>query len=120
VTEIEMLYETQSDNDYKPEYTVRIRRFTDLLALSGPQATKIGSAVSLLQPGESIQKHQHPVTEFLYLINGEAEVWIEGHTQRLTEGDVVVLPPDRLHCVTNIGDEPFRLFSFWWSEATAP
>lgn len=111
-----MLYEAQTDDSYKPEYTVQIRRFTDLLAQAGPRLTKLGSAVSLLQPGESIEKHQHPVTEFLYLINGEAEVWLEGSVQKLAEGDVVVLPPNRLHCVSNTGTEAFRLFSFWWSE----
>ncbi|MBL1078314.1 cupin domain-containing protein [Nocardia sp. 2] len=111
-----MRYEPQTANDYKPEYTVMIRRFTDLLKATGPVHTQLGSAVSYIRPGESIEKHQHPVTEFLYLINGEATVWVEGETQVLTEGDVVVLEPDKLHSVSNTGSEPFRLFSFWWSE----
>lgn len=112
-----MLFEPQVADSYKPEYTVMIRRFTDLLARTGPRGAKLGSAVSFIRPGEGIEKHKHPVTEFLYLINGEAEVWVEGEQQRMHEGDVVVLLPDRLHCVTNVGDEAFRLFSFWWSEA---
>lgn len=111
-----MLYEPQTESSYKPEYTVQIRRFTELLAATGPSNTKLGSAVSFIRPGEAIEQHKHPVTEFLYLINGEATVWVEGATQILTEGDVVVLPPDKLHCVSNTGTEPFRLFSFWWSE----
>jgi len=111
-----MLFEPQTADSYKPEYTVMIRRFTDLLARTGPKATKLGSAVSFIRPGERIERHKHPVTEFLYLINGEAEVWVEGERQRLREGDVVVLEPERLHEVTNVGDEAFRLFSFWWSE----
>jgi len=112
-----MLFEPQTADSYKPEYTVMIRRFTDLLARTGPKATKLGSAVSIIRPGEGIERHKHPVTEFLYLINGEAEVWVEGERQRLHEGDVVVLEPELLHEVTNVGDEAFRLFSFWWSEA---
>lgn len=55
-------------------------------------------------------------TEFLYLINGQATVWVEGETQVLHEGDIVVLPPDKLHRVLNTGNDSFRLFSFWWSE----
>lgn len=112
-----MLYEPQTADSYKPEYTVNIRRFTEILAKTGPTQTKLGSAVSLLEPGESIERHQHPVTEFLYLINGKAEVWVEGQIQTLAEGDVVVLPPNKLHSVSNCGSDTFRLFSFWWSEA---
>jgi quercetin dioxygenase-like cupin family protein len=112
-----MLFEPQTADSYQPEYTVMIRRFTDLLARTGPKGAKLGSAVSLIRPGEGIERHKHAVTEFLYLINGEAEVWVEGEEQRLHEGDVVVLEPERLHGVTNVGDEAFRLFSFWWSEA---
>lgn len=111
-----MLYEPHTPNSYRPEYNVLIRRFTDVLKATGPQKTKLGSAVSLIHPGQTLEQHKHPVTEFIYLINGQAAVWVEGHTQILNEGDIAVLPPNKLHHVSNTGAESFRLFSFWWSE----
>ncbi|GAA1988377.1 cupin domain-containing protein [Kitasatospora viridis] len=109
-------YEPQTEDSYKPEYGVRIRRFTELLAKTGPANTKLGSAVSYIQPGESVQEHQHPVTELLFLINGKARVRVEDTVQEMSEGDVIVIEGDQVHQVSNAGDEPIRFFSFWWSE----
>ena len=111
-----VLYEPQTANSYKPERTVKVRRFAEILARTGLVEAKLGSAVSLIEPGETLEKHKHPVTEFIYLVNGTAEVSVEGQTQKLTEGDVVVVPPNKLHCVSNCGNEPFRLFHVWWGE----
>jgi quercetin dioxygenase-like cupin family protein len=111
-----VLYEPQATDSYKPERTVKVRRFAEILAKTGLVEAELGSAVSLIEPGETLEKHKHPVTEFIYLVNGTAEVWVEGQTQKLAEGDVVVVPADNLHSVSNCGSEPFRVFHFWWGE----
>ena len=56
--------------------------------------------------------HFHPYTELLFIIDGEAEVWLQGEEakpRRLRAGDCVALPPDIPHSFRTVGDKPMRL-----------
>jgi quercetin dioxygenase-like cupin family protein len=56
--------------------------------------------------------HSHPYVELLFIIEGEAEVWLQGEEaqpQRLAAGDCVALPADIPHSFRTVGDRPMRL-----------
>lgn len=49
--------------------------------------------------GEGLSEHTTPFDALVQLVDGEAEITIAGQSQRLKEGDVVVMPADKPHAV---------------------
>ena len=65
-----------------------------------------------LLPGYVAPMHFHPYTELLFIIEGEADVWLQGEEatpRRLKAGDCVALPPDIPHSFAVVGNQPMRL-----------
>ena len=63
-------------------------------------------------PGYVAPMHWHPYVELLFIIEGEAEVWLQGEEDkpsRLGAGDCVALPADIPHSFRTVGDQPMRL-----------
>ena len=63
-------------------------------------------------PGYVAPMHFHPYVELLFIIEGEAEVWLQGDEakpQRLAAGDCVALPANVPHSFRTVGDKPMRL-----------
>src|SRR6202008_3390155 len=58
------------------------------------------TGIQTANPGYQATMHWHPYTELLFIIEGEADVWLEGEEakpRRLKAGDCVALPPDIPH-----------------------
>ena len=56
-------------------------------------------------PGAGAPTHTHfDVEEVITVLDGVAEVWIDGETSRIEAGSSVVLPPDSFHGFRNDGD----------------
>lgn len=77
--------------------------------------TRIGVGHDLLPPGRrtSWPHAEMDEEEFVYVVEGEPDVWIDGHLHRLRPGDGVGFP-DRTgiaHCVINNTDKPVRLIT---------
>ena len=77
--------------------------------------TRIGVGHDLLQPGRrtSWPHAEFDEEEFVYVVEGEPDAWIDGHLHRLREGDGVGFP-DRTgiaHCFINNTDKPVRLIT---------
>ena len=54
----------------------------------------------------------HPYTELLFIIEGEADVWLQGEQDtphRLKAAICVALPPDIPHSFRTVGDKPMKL-----------
>ena len=49
------------------------------------------------EPGKGAPTHLHPVEEVLTVLQGEAEVWIEGERSPLLAGQSVIVPAGRKH-----------------------
>jgi len=57
-----------------------------------------------LLPGEAHSFHYHPqMEEFLYVLSGTAEQWVEREKRPLRPGDSVYLPAGIVHATYNIG-----------------
>ena len=56
-------------------------------------------------PGAGAPTHTHfGVEEVITVLDGVAEVWIDGETSRVAAGSSIVLPPDSFHGFRNDGD----------------
>ena len=49
--------------------------------------------------GQELSEHSAPHEALVYLLDGEAEITIEGKPHQLREGDMLLLPADRPHAV---------------------
>ena len=74
--------------------------------------TPVRTGIQTTAPGYVAPMHFHPYTELLFIIEGEAEVWLQGEEDkphRLKAGDCVALPPDIPHSFKVVGDKAMKL-----------
>ena len=74
--------------------------------------TPVRTGIQTSAPGYVAPMHFHPYTELLFIIEGEADVWLQGGEAdpvRLTAGDCVALPADIPHSFSTVGDKTMRL-----------
>ena len=56
------------------------------------------------------QRHYHKKSEeFYYLLDGEAEMEIDGVTKKMSSGDAVLIPAGAWHQITANEDAPIKL-----------
>ena len=52
------------------------------------------------------RKEQHPYDHGMLILQGEGEVLLGNQTHYISQGDIIHIPPDALHQISNIGDGP--------------
>lgn len=80
-------------------------------ALLGDGDTPIFLGIQTSEPGYQTEVHSHPYVETLFVLDGEAEVWLVGkedEAARLGAGDCVAMPPDQAHGFRVVGDKTLR------------
>jgi quercetin dioxygenase-like cupin family protein len=74
-----------------------------------------------IAPGARAGRHTHPGEEISYVIDGEAEILIEGRPARQVKaGDGFVIPAGAKHDAHNIGSTPFKLAGVYVVEKGKP
>lgn len=65
-----------------------------------------------MPPGQGHAFHRHPeLEEILYILEGEAEQWVEREKRLLRTGDVAHVPMDRVHATYNAGPGTLRFLA---------
>ena len=80
--------------------------------LIGDGEIPLRTGIQTSQPGYQTPMHSHPYLEILFIIEGEAEAWLEGGEHapaKLRAGDCIALPPHIPHAFRVLGDSPMRL-----------
>jgi len=80
--------------------------------LVGDDGLPVFTGVQTCQPGYQTPLHWHPYIEYLFVIEGTMETWLDGEQEqsaRLRPGDLIALPPDVPHVFRNAGDGELRL-----------
>lgn len=62
--------------------------------------------------GGSVFPHTHPTHEFYFVMRGEGTMVIGDEERRVGPGDLVYIPPDEVHSLATIGDDPVHCFCF--------
>ncbi len=100
----------------------------DMWIMASPtqgNAEKLSMCVVRIKPGETVNPaHSHPgAEELIYVLNGEVEFYSlnsgQKETQRLQQGDAVVMQEDDVHMTRNVSEEPVELACFF-SPASTP
>ena len=94
----------QVDVDFGPLSTYR--------RLVGGDGVPVFTGVQTCESGYMTPMHSHPYVELLFVIEGEATVYLEGRehaAETLRAGDMVALPPDIPHVFGNAGSRTLRI-----------
>ena len=70
----------------------------------------------ILKPGMTVHPpHQHPMQEFMTMVEGSGTWHLKGKDIPARKGDVIYVAPWDLHGLTNTGDEPLIYFVIQWN-----
>jgi quercetin dioxygenase-like cupin family protein len=63
--------------------------------------------------GGHVEPHSHPTHEFYYVMSGRGIMDIEGDVREIGQGDLVHIPPDKVHTLRPLSDHaPIHCFCF--------
>lgn len=71
-------------------------------------------------PTEDYFKHLHPFCEIIYFVSGNVDYTVESETRRLSEGDIILIPPGKLHYATVDSSVPYERYVLKFSDAVIP
>ncbi|WP_393916101.1 cupin domain-containing protein [Halostreptopolyspora alba] len=77
------------------------------MALAGEN--RITSVMSVYPPKTGAPMHSHNCDEHVTVLEGEAEVVVEGSTTRLGRFDTTYIPSPIPHLFRNVGASPLRI-----------
>lgn len=70
--------------------------------------------------GGEVFPHTHPTHEFYFVMTGAGVMIIDGEERDISVGDLVYIPPDAVHSLRTIGDQPIHCFCFAVGVKDAP
>ncbi|MEU0227297.1 cupin domain-containing protein [Streptomyces sp. NPDC006284] len=70
---------------------------------------RITSGMSVYPVGSGAPMHSHNCDEHVTVLDGEAEVWVDGEVTRLERFDTTYIPSPIPHLFRNVGDTPLRI-----------
>jgi quercetin dioxygenase-like cupin family protein len=63
--------------------------------------------------GGYVDPHSHPTHEFYYVLSGRGTMTIDGEDREIAQGDLVHIPPDKVHSLRPVSDHaPIHCFCF--------
>jgi sugar phosphate isomerase/epimerase/mannose-6-phosphate isomerase-like protein (cupin superfamily) len=73
------------------------------------------SAWGYLHPGEEMELHSHPTEEIYLVFEGNGVVTVGPRKKEVTAGDVVFIPPNQMHTMSNKSSKPLLWMALWWN-----
>jgi quercetin dioxygenase-like cupin family protein len=64
-----------------------------------------------VEPGKGAPTHRHTVEEVLTVLDGTAEVWVDGERSVLTNGQSMIVSAGRRHGFQNVGETTLHVLA---------
>jgi quercetin dioxygenase-like cupin family protein len=94
---------------------------TPLQKVEFPEGYVTVTGIAEIQPGGSAGRHTHPGIETGYLLEGEADLIIDGKPdQHLKAGDSYAIPAGAVHDAKVHGDKPLKVLGVYVVDKTKP
>jgi len=74
---------------------------------------KVQIVLMAIPAGEEIGMETHPADQTTFIVEGEAQVVIDGHSTKATPNHLVVVPKGAQHNIVNKGSGALKLFSVY-------
>ena len=74
-----------------------------------------------IAPGASAGRHTHPGEEITYVLEGEADILVDGQpVQKVKAGDSFIIPAGAKHDAHNTGTQPLRMVGVYVVDKSQP
>ncbi len=88
--------------------------------ITGLHADNLRFGTLELKPGAVYPAHNHPAAEVYYVVEGEAEWWVDDEVQHVSAGWTIYHRPYAVHGWRNTSATvPLKLVWVWWAEGDA-
>ena len=94
--------------DDQPEHTASVERTFRYLINEDAGCLDVTQFIGIVQPSKA-PFHSHPYEELGYIVEGEGLAHLGGRSVPLRPGSCFHLPPEKVHCIENVGPGPMRI-----------
>jgi len=94
--------------DDQPEHTASVERTFRYLVNEDAGCLDVTQFIGIVQPSKA-PFHSHPYEELGYIVEGEGVAHLGGRSVPLKAGSCFHLPPEKVHCIENVGPGPMHI-----------
>ena len=94
--------------DEQPEHEASVERTFRYLVNEDAGCLDVTQFVGIVQPSKA-PFHSHPYEELGYILQGEGIAHVGGQSLPLRPGSCFHLPPEKVHCIENVGPGPMHI-----------
>jgi mannose-6-phosphate isomerase-like protein (cupin superfamily) len=94
--------------DDQPEHTASVERTFRFLINEDAGCLDVTQFIGIVQPSKA-PFHSHPYEELGYIVEGEGVAHLGGRSVPLRPGSCFHLPPEKVHCIENVGPGPMHI-----------
>jgi mannose-6-phosphate isomerase-like protein (cupin superfamily) len=94
--------------DDQPEHTASVERTFRFLVNEDAGCMDVTQFMGIVQPSKA-PFHSHPYEELGYIVEGEGVAHVGGRSVPLKPGSCFHLPPEKVHCIENVGPGPMQI-----------
>jgi mannose-6-phosphate isomerase-like protein (cupin superfamily) len=94
--------------DDQPELLASTERTFRYLVNEDSGCLDVTQFVGIVQPSKA-PFHSHPYEELGYILTGEGVAHMDGRSIPLRPGSCFHLPPEKVHCIENVGPNPMHI-----------
>jgi mannose-6-phosphate isomerase-like protein (cupin superfamily) len=94
--------------DDQPEHTASVERTFRYLINEDAGCLDVTQFMGIVQPSKA-PFHSHPYEELGYIVKGEGLAHVGGRSTPLRPGSCFHLPPEKVHCIENVGPESMHI-----------
>jgi mannose-6-phosphate isomerase-like protein (cupin superfamily) len=94
--------------DEQPEHTASVERTFRYLINEDAGCLDVTQFIGIVQPSKA-PFHSHPYEELGYILEGEGVAHVGGASVPLRPGSCFHLPPEKVHCIENVGPDPMHI-----------
>ena len=92
----------------QPELTASVERTFRYLVNEDAGCLDVTQFIGIVQPSKA-PFHSHPYEELGYIVLGEGVAHVGGRSVPLRPGSCFHLPPEKVHCIENVGPGPMHI-----------
>lgn len=92
----------------QPEHTASVERTFRYLVNEDAGCLDVTQFIGIVQPSKA-PFHSHPYEELGYILQGEGVAHLGGRSVPLRPGSCFHLPPEKVHCIENVGPGPMHI-----------
>src|SRR3954452_4840576 len=90
------------------EHTASVERTFRYLVNEDAGCLDVTQFIGIVQPSKA-PFHSHPYEELGYILEGEGFAHVAGRSTALKPGSCFHLPPEKVHCIENVGPGPMHI-----------